>query len=82
MSKKRSVYYHTQVCPNKKWTKKVTTWAGPPGKRNRGRPLERWTDEIKKIAGDKWPEIAQDRGKWSELEEAYTRREVLNDIVT
>lgn len=70
---------HVARMDNKKWTKRATTWAGPPGKRKSGRPLERWTEELKKFASDDWVTIAQDRGMWSKMEEAFTRQEVLNN---
>ncbi|GBP22261.1 Putative uncharacterized transposon-derived protein F52C9.6 [Eumeta japonica] len=56
-----------------RWTKLVTTWKGPKGKRARGRPIDRWTDDLRKVAGDNWIEAAGDRAQWRQLEEAYTR---------
>ncbi|GBP11243.1 hypothetical protein EVAR_6051_1 [Eumeta japonica] len=56
-----------------RWTKLVTTWKGPKGKRGRGRPIDRWTDDLRKVAGDNWIEAAGDRAQWRQLEEAYTR---------
>ncbi|CAH2260608.1 jg18281 [Pararge aegeria aegeria] len=44
-----------------RWTKTVTTLRSPPGKRYRGRPCRRWDDDIKKIVGPQWIQIAQDR---------------------
>lgn len=55
-----------------RWTNIVTSWKGPPGKRRRGRPYTRWEDDIKRITGPKWQQIAQDREKWKALEEAFT----------
>ncbi|CAH2244514.1 jg17987 [Pararge aegeria aegeria] len=52
-----------------RWTKTVTTWRGPPGKRYRGRPGSRWDDDIKKIAGPQWIQIAQDTERWQALAE-------------
>ncbi|GBP11373.1 hypothetical protein EVAR_92890_1 [Eumeta japonica] len=56
-----------------RWTKLVTTWKGPKGKRARGRPIDRWTDDLRKVAGDNWTEAAGNRAQWRQLEEAYTR---------
>ncbi|GBP27307.1 hypothetical protein EVAR_18778_1 [Eumeta japonica] len=56
-----------------RWTKLVTTWKGPKGKRARGRPIDRWTDDLRKVVGDNWIEAAGDRAQWRQLEEAYTR---------
>ncbi|CAH2258237.1 jg19928 [Pararge aegeria aegeria] len=48
---------------------------GPPGKRYRDRPFTRWDDDIKKIPGPKWIQIAQDRERWHALEDAFTEEE-------
>lgn len=56
-----------------RWTKLVTIWKGPTGKRARGRPIDRWTDDLRKVAGDNWMDTARDRVHWKQLEEAYTR---------
>lgn len=57
-----------------RWTKRVTLWRGPSkGKRRVGRPLKRWVDDIQAVAGESWMKKAQDREKWSSLEEAFTR---------
>ncbi|KAJ8705237.1 hypothetical protein PYW07_011064 [Mythimna separata] len=63
---------HAARLKDHRWTKTVTSWKGPPGKRYRGRPFTRWDDDIKKIAGPEWQQIAQDREKWKALEEAFT----------
>ncbi|KAL4705820.1 hypothetical protein ACJJTC_017797 [Scirpophaga incertulas] len=51
-------------------------WKGPIGKRNRGRPFTRWTDDIIKTAGPGWMEAAQNRGQWASLEEAFTHKRI------
>lgn len=56
----------------KRWTKVVTMWTGPSGKRRTGRPYSRWSDDLRKIATD-WPTTATDTERWLELEEAFTR---------
>ncbi|CAH2235778.1 jg7635 [Pararge aegeria aegeria] len=39
------------------------SWNGDPtGKRSVGRPPTRWTDDIKRVAGSRWKQAAQDRG--------------------
>lgn len=55
-----------------RWSKKVTHWSGPNGKRKQGRPPDRWLDEVKKITGNQWASKAMDRKLWSEMEEAFT----------
>nr|XP_034833605.1 uncharacterized protein LOC117990222 [Maniola hyperantus] len=68
---------HVARLKDQRWTTKVTLWRGPRGKRSRGRPLTRWEDEILRTAGPKWDRIAQDRDKWTSLEEAFTQPGVL-----
>lgn len=64
---------HIARLSNNSWAKQLTKWKGPGGKRKRGRPNDRWTDDIVKVAGSDWLTTAIDRGKWRQLEEAYTR---------
>lgn len=63
---------HITRLEDRRWSNMVTSWKGPPGKRSRGRPLARWEDDLKKIAGSTWQQIARDREKWKALEEAFT----------
>ncbi|KAG6451137.1 hypothetical protein O3G_MSEX006933 [Manduca sexta] len=64
---------HMARTTDRRWSKQVTMWKGPEGKRSRGRPKDRWVDDIQKTAGANWTELAQDREKWRRLEEAYTQ---------
>ncbi|GBO98525.1 hypothetical protein EVAR_116_1 [Eumeta japonica] len=61
-----------------KWSNKVTKWTGPINKRNKGRPKERWTDEINRVAGKEWTAKAKDKDTWRNIEEAFARAEVHN----
>ncbi|KAG6465037.1 hypothetical protein O3G_MSEX014898 [Manduca sexta] len=70
---------HVARLQDGRWTKRVTTWTGPQGKRYRGRPLTRWQDEIIRIAGHDWIQKAQSRERWKSLEEAFTREGVLEN---
>ena len=63
---------HLARTEDSRWTLRTTTWQGPQGKRKRGRPVERWHDEIVEFAGKSWLEKAKDRTRWKLLEEAYT----------
>ena len=57
-----------------RWTVETTRWKGPTsGKREVGRPIKRWTDDIRKIAGKRWMKRGKDRKAWKELEEAFTQ---------
>ena len=66
---------HVVRAQDQRWTRRVTSWEGPIGIRGKGRPITRWDDEIKKIAGQSWTKVAQDRDKWLSLEEAFTRED-------
>lgn len=70
---------HVARLSDERWTKRVTLWRGPSGKRQRGRPLTRWADDINKTAGPDWLQTAQVRENWASLEEAFTCGGVLAD---
>ena len=70
---------HVARIQDDRWTKRITTWKGPRGKRRIGRPHAKWQDDIIKVAGSNWIQVAQDRQSWSLLEEAFTRRGILAD---
>lgn len=60
-----------------RWTLLTTRWKGPiGGKRNVGRPIKRWTDDLIKIAGKDWMYKSKIRNLWQKLEEAFTRNEI------
>ncbi|GBP37492.1 hypothetical protein EVAR_79426_1 [Eumeta japonica] len=63
---------HITRLTDQRWTKIVTWWNGPPGKRSKERLLSCWEDDIKQKAGIDWKLVAQDRDKWTSLEEAFT----------
>lgn len=54
-----------------KWTAKLTHWRPRQTKRNAGRPQKRWLDDIKRQAGNRWFQRAQDRTAWRNMKEAY-----------
>ncbi|GBP18009.1 hypothetical protein EVAR_16954_1 [Eumeta japonica] len=64
---------HVSRMDDDRWTKRITTWNGPLGKRSRGRPMERWLDEILKIAGKQLDRKEINRDKWRKMEEAFTQ---------
>ena len=43
-------------------------WDPREGRRNMGRKRTRLADQLKRLAGDQWSEIAKDRVLWKELE--------------
>lgn len=63
---------HIQRVPDERWSKTVTNWYPIHKKRKPGRPHKRWSDDLVKVAGRTWSRAARDRGRWKELEEAFT----------
>ena len=62
---------HVMRRQDNRWSLRVTEWIPREGKRGRGRPKVRWADEIKKFAGIKWSQLAQDRDNWRSMGEAF-----------
>jgi hypothetical protein len=56
-----------------KWTTEITEWYPRDGRRSRGRPMQRWSDDIRRVGGCLWTRKARDRGAWKSLEEAYVQ---------
>ncbi|CAH2242504.1 jg10549 [Pararge aegeria aegeria] len=42
--------------------------------RSVGRPLTRWKDDIKRVAGSRWIQAAQNRGIWYSLQKTYVQQ--------
>ncbi|CAH2234125.1 jg5826 [Pararge aegeria aegeria] len=42
----------------------TSQWRGPKGITKKGRPKERWADEIESGAGENWLERAQNKPEW------------------
>jgi hypothetical protein len=42
--------------------------------RKQGRPSGRWADELRRMGGVKWMQIAQDRQKWKSIGEAFIQQ--------
>ena len=61
---------HISRRQDQRWTKSLTEWRGPVGKRKKGRPYKRWQDDVKRTAGPNWMQREQYREKWLNLEEA------------
>lgn len=69
---------HIARYTDRRWTIESTKWKGPSGKRNIGRPKQRWADDIVQTVGRNWMEQGRDRERWKRLEEAYTHDGVHN----
>lgn len=63
---------HISRYTDKRWTIETTRWKGPIGKRNVGRPMTRWADDIIQVAGKEWMNSGKDRELWKKMEEAFT----------
>ncbi|CAH2266632.1 jg19819 [Pararge aegeria aegeria] len=57
-----------------RWGPKVLEWQPRTGKRSVGRPPTRWTDDIKRVAGSRWIQAAQNRGTWNSLQKTYVQQ--------
>ncbi|CAG9840644.1 unnamed protein product [Diabrotica balteata] len=73
---------HTLRQKDERWTKTIIHWRPWNHKRKRGRPQTmRWSDDLKKHAGSKWMQIAQNREAWKKEEEAYIQGWMLRAAV-
>ncbi|CAH2239880.1 jg4565 [Pararge aegeria aegeria] len=57
-----------------RWGSLHVQWQHRTGKRSVSRPLTRWTDNIKRVAGSRWKQAAQDRGFWNSLQKTYVQQ--------
>nr|ADI61818.1 endonuclease-reverse transcriptase [Bombyx mori] len=57
-----------------RWSRRVLEWRPRSGRRNVGRPLARWCDDLRTVAGKKWMRRAADRAQWCGLGEAYVQQ--------
>ncbi|CAH2216708.1 jg26407 [Pararge aegeria aegeria] len=53
---------------------KVLEWQPRTGKRSVGRLPTRWTDDIRRVAGSRWIQAAQNRGIWNSLQKTYVQQ--------
>ncbi|CAH2208809.1 jg575 [Pararge aegeria aegeria] len=57
-----------------RWVLKVLEWRPRTGKRSVGRPPTRWTDDIRRVAGSRWRQTAQDSVLWNSLQKTYVQQ--------
>ena len=57
-----------------RWGRKVLEWRPRTGKRSVGRPPTRWTDDIVRVAGNRWMQVANCRSAWRSKGEAYVQQ--------
>jgi len=60
--------------PREKWNNVMTTWVPHRGKRLRGRPLKRWSDEIVTNFGTNWTNKAKYRQNWKGLVSTHAQK--------
>ncbi|KAL4709261.1 hypothetical protein ACJJTC_013321 [Scirpophaga incertulas] len=70
---------HVARLQDRRWTKSVTAWRGPAGKRKKGDLIKDGTMKLNIIAGANWMQTASSRDVWHNLEEAFTCKRVLAD---
>lgn len=64
---------HVARMDDTRWTKRIVNWRPWEGRRSVGRPMTRWRDDIKKVAGINWIGKAQKREEWKNLGEVYVQ---------
>ncbi|GBP48954.1 Putative uncharacterized transposon-derived protein F52C9.6 [Eumeta japonica] len=64
---------HISRYTDRRWTIETTQWKGPIGKRNVGRRLRRWADDIIHVVGNDWIKSGEDRQPCKRMEEAFTQ---------
>ncbi|CAH2239758.1 jg12176 [Pararge aegeria aegeria] len=52
----------------------ILEWRPRTGKRSADRPPMRWTDDITRVAGSRWRQVAQDRGLWNSQQKTYVQQ--------
>ena len=57
-----------------RWGRKVLEWRPRTSKRSVGRPPTRWTDDLMKVAGRRWMQVASNRYLWRSKGEAYVQQ--------
>ncbi|KAM3964822.1 activating signal cointegrator 1 complex subunit 1 [Aphomia sociella] len=62
---------HIARMDESRWTRRVLEWRPRAATRGRGRPPQRWVDDIRRHGGRDWMSRAQDRLEWKTREEAY-----------
>jgi hypothetical protein len=65
---------HVARMTDGRWTKIILQWRPWWGRRSRGRPMMRWSDDIVACASFGWMRRAQTRERWRQLGEAYVQK--------
>ncbi|CAH2210245.1 jg20280 [Pararge aegeria aegeria] len=54
-----------------RWGAKVLEWQPRTGNHSVGTAPLRWTDDIRRVAGSRWIQAAQNHGIWNSLQMSY-----------
>ena len=65
---------HVARRTDNRWGRKVLEWRPRTGRRSVGRPPARWTDDLVRVAGSRWIQMAWDRSLWRSMGEAYVQQ--------
>ncbi|CAH2226444.1 jg17684 [Pararge aegeria aegeria] len=57
-----------------RWGLKMLEWRPRTSKRSVGRPPTRWIDDIRRVAGSRWRQAAQDCGFWNSVKKTYVQQ--------
>ncbi|CAH2236891.1 jg20300 [Pararge aegeria aegeria] len=57
-----------------RWGPKELEWQPRTCKHSVGRPPMRWTDDIRRVAGSRWIQAAQNRGIWNCLQKTFVQQ--------
>ena len=66
---------HISKLKDNRWTIRTTEWTPRDWRRPRGRPKERWHDDLIRHLGPRWPQLARDRVRWRDVREGFLLRE-------
>jgi hypothetical protein len=58
---------HVARMTQERWAHAITIWDPRQGKRKRGCPRHRWSQEFKNKVGAQWTRLARDRVKWKQI---------------
>ena len=67
---------------DQKWNKTLTLWIPHTGKRSRGRPRTRWSDEINRELGTAWMTEAKNCQEWKSLVSTYAQEWVAEGVTS
>ena len=71
---------HMMRGDKRKWNHILTSWYPHWGKRTRGRPSTRWSDELRKTVGSDWPVKTKDRNSWKGLVKTLAQNWVVEGV--